>query len=64
MFSVDENFSWKVREKRAKQRLTKTNAANEIGISRKTLTAIENNQLEKISKTVYEKVVSWILKEV
>lgn len=61
MFIVDSNFSWQVRKKRAKKMLTKEGAAEEIGISRKTLVGIETETKKKISKSVYEKIVNWLL---
>lgn len=61
MFELENNFSWKVRRKRAKEMLTKTEASNVIGISRKTYSLVETGQLTKISRTVYEKLVNWLL---
>lgn len=63
MFEVDDVLSWRVREKRARQRLTGTIAANQIGISRRTLSLIELGKKEVITKTVYQKVINWLLKE-
>lgn len=64
IFTVDNNFSWKVREKRAKKMLTREAASKEIGISRKTLSLIETGSKREITKTVYEKIVNWLLKEI
>lgn len=63
MFTIDNNFSWKVREKRAKEMLTRDAASKEIGISRKTLSLVETGSKKEVTKTVYEKIVSWLLKE-
>lgn len=60
MFEIDEVFSLRVRERRAHDRLSVTAAAQEIGISRRTLALIEMGQLDAISRKVYEKITKWI----
>ncbi|MHC5374519.1 helix-turn-helix transcriptional regulator [Enterococcus sp. LJL120] len=62
MFEINEVFTLRVRERRAKYRLTVSAAAKEIGISRRTLALIETNKLQKISKTVYHKTIDWLIK--
>lgn len=63
MFELDKDFSWKLRRKRAKLMLTKTVTAETIGISRKTYTQVERGQLTKITRTVYEKLINWLLED-
>lgn len=63
MFEIDRVFALRVRERRALTRLSVTAAANEIGISRRTLTLIETGQLKRISKKVYQKLVRWMILE-
>lgn len=61
MFDIDNDFSWKVRQKRARKMLTKEEASNCIGISRRTYSLVETGQLNKVTRTVYEKLVNWLL---
>lgn len=63
MFELDKDFSWKLRRKRAKLMLTKKVTAETIGISRKTYTQVERGQLTKITRTVYEKLINWLLED-
>lgn len=63
MFEIDKNFCWRVREKRAREQLTKENAAREIGISRKTLSLVEKGKKIEVKKIVYRKLVNWLLEE-
>lgn len=63
MFEIDRVFALRVRERRALTRLSVTAAANEIGISRRTLTLIETGQVKQISKKVYQKLVRWMILE-
>lgn len=63
MFDLDKEFSWKLRRKRAKLMLTKGEATEIIGISRRTYSLVECGELTKISRTVYEKLVKWLLEE-
>ncbi|MDT2783973.1 helix-turn-helix transcriptional regulator [Enterococcus asini] len=63
MFEIDRVFALRVRERRALTRLSVTAAANEIGISRRTLTLIETGQLKRISKKVYQKLIRWMILE-
>lgn len=60
MIEVTEQLSWKVREKRAKLRITATKAAKEIGISFETLAGVESGEKTKVKRTVYEKIVNWL----
>ncbi|MFM2490025.1 hypothetical protein ABW365_20775 [Enterococcus avium] len=43
--------------------MTLTEAATEIGVSAKTLGMIENEQLPSVRKTVYTKLVDWLVNE-
>ncbi|MFI3730550.1 helix-turn-helix domain-containing protein [Vagococcus fluvialis] len=61
MFELENDFSWKIRQKRAKQMLTKEEASSCIGISRRTYSLVETGQLNKVTRTVYEKLVNWLL---
>lgn len=63
MFEIDKNFCWRVREKRAREQLTKEKAAKEIGISRKTLSLVEKGKKFEVKKIVYRKIVNWLLEE-
>lgn len=59
MFEISDDFSWRVREKRAKKRLNLKLAAIDIGISRQTLSQIESGKKKYIKKNVYEKLTNW-----
>lgn len=61
MFELDRELSAKLREKRARKNVTLFEASIEIGISQKTLGRIENEKITKVRKTVYEKLVNWLL---
>lgn len=61
MFEIDATFSLRVRERRALNRLSVTAAAKEIGISRRTLALIEMDQVNAISRKVYEKITKWMI---
>lgn len=63
MFSLENDFSWKLRKKRAKLMISKTDASKEIGISRRTYSLVETGRLDKVSRTVYEKLVNWLLRD-
>ncbi|MDT2831875.1 helix-turn-helix domain-containing protein [Vagococcus fluvialis] len=63
MFQLENDFSWKLRRKRAKLMLTKSSTSEIIGISRKTYTQVETGQLKKVTRTVYEKLVNWLLED-
>lgn len=60
MFEISEEMNWKIREKRAKERLTMDFASTQIGISRVTLGQIESGQKTLVKRTVYEKLVNWL----
>lgn len=60
MFTISDEMSWKIREKRAKERLSMTFASVQIGISRVTLGQIESGQKKEVKRTVYEKLVNWL----
>ncbi|BDP45649.1 MULTISPECIES: helix-turn-helix domain-containing protein [Enterococcus] len=62
MFEVTKDFSWRVREKRARQRITATRASEQIGITRQTLRFVERGE-GKIKKSVYQKIVNWLVAE-
>lgn len=53
----------KIRERRARKRLTLQEAAIEIGISRLTLGNIENEKRLVVKKTVYVKLIDWLVNE-
>ena len=59
MFDID--LAKKVRKLRAEKRLTLAIASNEIGISAKSLSLIENEKKSKINKTTYQKVMNWLI---
>lgn len=61
MFEISEELSWKIRQKRAKERLKLFEAAKQIGISRQTLRFIERGTKKIVQKTVYSKIVDWLL---
>ncbi|MDS3868010.1 helix-turn-helix domain-containing protein [Staphylococcus hominis] len=61
MFDIDIDFSKKVRKLRAEKKLTLATASNEIGISAKSLSLIENEKKSKINKTTYQKVMNWLI---
>ena len=62
MFQINEDFSIRIREKRGKLMITKTKAAELIGISRQTLKKIECFEVQSVSKNVYQKIIGWLLK--
>lgn len=61
MMSLSNDISIKLREKRARVQLTIEDASKDIGISNKTLSAIEKGKKNRIHKGVYEKVIKWLL---
>lgn len=61
MFEIGEDFSWRIREKRARKRLSVSAASVEIGISRRTLSLIEVGGEVRVTKTVYKKLVDWLV---
>lgn len=63
MFEISETISWQVRKRRAYKRLQVFEAANDIGISRQTLRKIESGELKRTTRTVYTKVINWLLEE-
>ena len=63
MFELDLEMIAKLRERRARKNITLGKAAKEIGISTKTLGRIENEQTLVIRKTVYKKLVDWLINE-
>lgn len=63
MFNLDAEMIAKLREKRARKNITLENAANEIGISRITLGLIENEKRRTVKKTVYQKLIDWLVNE-
>ncbi|MFR8859827.1 MAG: helix-turn-helix domain-containing protein [Enterococcus faecium] len=62
MFQINEDFSIRFRERRGKLMITKTKAAELIGISRQTLKKIECFEVQSVSKNVYQKIIDWLLK--
>lgn len=63
MFVIDSEMAAKLRERRARKNITLNQAANEIGISEKTLGMIENEKRLVVKRTVYEKLVNWLINE-
>lgn len=63
MFELDLEMIAKIRERRARKNITLAEASLEIGISSKTLGRIENENLLVVRKTVYKKLVDWMLNE-
>lgn len=63
MFEISEALSWQVRKQRAYRRMTTTEAAAEIGISRQTLRKIESGELKKTKKTIFIKLTNWLMRE-
>ena len=61
MFDIDINFSKKVRTLIAEKNMTLAKASNEIGISSKSLSLIENEKKSKINKRTYQKVMNWLI---
>ena len=61
MFELDLEMIAKLRERRARKNITLEKASYEIGISAKTLGRIENEKLSLVRKTVYKKLVDWLL---
>lgn len=61
MFELTQEMTAKIREKRARKNITLEMAAKEIGISRLTLGAIENDKRPAVRKTVYQKLMTWLL---
>ncbi len=51
----------KLRERRARKNITLQEASNEIGISSKTLSLIENERLTKVKKSIYRKLIEWLI---
>lgn len=63
MFLLDLEMIAKLRERRARKNITLFEAAREIGVSAKTLGMIENEQRRTVKKTVYKKLVDWLVNE-
>lgn len=63
MFEIDPEMAAKIRERRARKRLTLQEGADEIGISRLTLGDIENEKRKRVYRSVYEKLVNWLINE-
>lgn len=63
LFELDLEMIAKLRERRARKNITLAIAANEIGISSKTLGLIENEKIFEVRKTVYKKLVDWLVNE-
>lgn len=61
MIELGNEISTKLREKRARKNITLLEASKEIGISSKTLSLIENDKLIKVKKTIYQKLVEWLI---
>ncbi|MBC9873323.1 helix-turn-helix domain-containing protein [Macrococcoides bohemicum] len=60
MFELDKELVAKLRELRARKNITLLQASNEIGISSKTLSLIENEKRLLVKKTVYNKIIKWL----
>lgn len=63
MFELDAEMAAKIRERRARKNITLVQASMETGISAKTLGRIENEQILFVRKTVYKKIVDWLVNE-
>ncbi|WP_429975935.1 helix-turn-helix domain-containing protein [Enterococcus sp. DIV0086] len=63
MFDLDLEMIAKLRERRARKNITLEKASHEIGISSKTLGQIENEKILSVRKTVYKKLVDWLVNE-
>ncbi|WP_312730039.1 helix-turn-helix transcriptional regulator [Enterococcus sp.] len=63
MFEIDKEMAAKLRERRARKNITLEVAANEIGITRITLGAIESEKRKVVKRTVYEKLINWLVNE-
>lgn len=63
MFELDLEMIAKLRERRARKNINLTEAAKEIGISRITLGKIESEKLLSVRKTVFKKLVDWLVNE-
>ncbi|MCO5478577.1 helix-turn-helix domain-containing protein [Enterococcus gallinarum] len=63
MFEIDIEMAAKIRERRARKKLTLNQASKEIGISARTLGMIENEKINSVKKTVYKKLVDWLINE-
>jgi len=63
MFEIDKERAAKQRERRARKNITLEVAANEIGITRITLGAIESEKRKVVKRTVYEKLINWLVNE-
>lgn len=63
MFFLELEMILKIREKRARKRLTLELASKEIGISSKTLSSIESEKKSMVKKGVYEKLVNWLIND-
>ncbi len=61
MFELEKDLIIKLREKRARKKMTILAASKEIGISSKTLSLIENEKNNRVKKGVYEKLISWLV---
>lgn len=55
MFEIGKDFKCRISEKRGRERLSICIAAEQIGISRRTLSLIEADRKIFIKKTVYKK---------
>ena len=64
MFELDLEMVAKLREKRARKNITQEQASGEIGISSRTLGMIESEKRVVVKRTVYEKLVRWLVGEV
>lgn len=63
MFEIETEMAAKLRERRARKNITLVEAAIQIGISTKTLGLIENEQRLLVKRTVFEKLVNWLVNE-
>jgi len=63
MFEIDKEMAAKLRERRARKNITLAQASAEAGISAKTLGKVENEQVLFVRKSVYKKLVDWLINE-
>lgn len=63
MYEVTNDLIIQIRYKSARLNLNKLETAKQIGISNKTYLSIDNRRKHAVKRTVYEKIVNWLLTE-
>ncbi|WP_277280846.1 helix-turn-helix transcriptional regulator [Streptococcus hyointestinalis] len=59
---ITYSISEKIRSKRGKQDLTKTEVAKQLGVSRTTLSKLEKGNYDA-PKRIYESVMNWLVED-